>query len=57
MWRTCQAKRLLSGRFSSCVRELSTEIRDISARMEREVDFVEEEADADVTGWRLRLKR
>ena len=51
------ARRLLSGRFSTCVRDLSQEIRDMSARMELEVDFVEEEADADVVGWRTRFEK
>lgn len=49
------ARRLLSGRFSECVRGLSERVREMSSRMELEVDFVEEEADADVSGWRVQF--
>ena len=43
--------------FSECVRGLSERVREMSSRMELEVDFVEEEADADVSGWRVQFSK
>lgn len=50
------AHRLLSGKFSKEVRELSALLKDISARIELDVDFVEEEADPDFSGWKDRFE-
>ncbi len=49
------AHKLLSGRFSKEIQELSHRLKDISARIELDVDFVEEEANPDVSGWKDRL--
>lgn len=49
------AHKLLSGRFSKEIHELSRRLKDISARIELDVDFVEEEANPDVSGWKERF--
>ena len=49
------AHKLLSGKFSKDVHELAHKLKDISARIELEVDFVEEEADPDFAGWKDRF--
>ena len=45
------AHRLLSGALSKKVRVLTEQIKDISARLELDVDFAEEEADPDYATW------
>lgn len=49
------AHKLLSGRFSKEIHELSDKLKNISARIELDVDFVEEEAEPDVEGWSSRF--
>lgn len=49
------AHRLLGGALSKKVKELASQILDISARLELDVDFAEEEADPDYAGWEGRL--
>lgn len=49
------AHKLLSGKFSKEVRELTHKLKEISARIELDVDFVEEEANPDVSGWKERF--
>ena len=51
------AHKLLSGRFSKEIHELSRRLKDISARIELDVDFVEEEANPDVSGWKERFDK
>lgn len=50
------ARRLLEGRLSGQIHEIASSVREISALLELEVDFAEEEADADQAGWGLRLQ-
>ncbi|MDR1760620.1 MAG: tRNA uridine-5-carboxymethylaminomethyl(34) synthesis GTPase MnmE [Fibrobacter sp.] len=50
------ARRLLSGKFSNQVKTLAEKIKHISARLELEVDFVEEELEADLPGWQTELE-
>ncbi|MCQ2061214.1 MAG: tRNA uridine-5-carboxymethylaminomethyl(34) synthesis GTPase MnmE [Fibrobacter sp.] len=45
------AHRLLSGALSKKVKVLTEQIKDISARLELDVDFAEEEADPDYSTW------
>lgn len=45
------AHRLLSGALSKKVKVLTEQIKDISARLELDVDFAEEEADPDYASW------
>lgn len=45
------AHRLLSGALSKKVKVLTEQIKDISARLELDVDFAEEEADPDYATW------
>ncbi|WP_298767760.1 tRNA uridine-5-carboxymethylaminomethyl(34) synthesis GTPase MnmE [uncultured Fibrobacter sp.] len=45
------AHRLLSGALSRKVDALTAQVKDISARLELDVDFTEEEADPDYSGW------
>lgn len=45
------ARKMFSGEFSKVVSELAASVLDFSARVELEVDFAEEEVDADVSGW------
>lgn len=49
------AHKLLSGKFSREIRELAGKLKDLSARIELDVDFVEEEANPDIGGWKERL--
>ncbi len=49
------AHKILSGRFSGEIHELSRKLKDISARIELDVDFVEEEANPDMSGWKDRF--
>ncbi len=49
------AHRLLSGALSKKVKLLTEQIKDISARLELDVDFAEEEADPDYAGWEGKL--
>lgn len=46
------AHKLLSGKFSTEIRELSRQLKNLFARIELDVDFVEEEADPDVLSWK-----
>lgn len=50
------AHKLLSGALSKKVAELANQVKDISARLELDVDFAEEEADPDYSGWSLRFE-
>ncbi len=50
------ARRLLSGKFSNQVKTLTEKIKHISARLELEVDFVEEELEADLPAWKTELE-
>ena len=50
------AQRLLEGRLSLQIRSLATSVKEISALLELEVDFAEEEADADSAKWLSRLQ-
>ena len=45
------AHRLLGGALSKCVVSLAEQVKDISARLELDVDFAEEEADPDYAAW------
>ncbi|MCQ2089523.1 MAG: tRNA uridine-5-carboxymethylaminomethyl(34) synthesis GTPase MnmE [Fibrobacter sp.] len=49
------AHRLLGGALSKKVAALTAQVKDISARMELDVDFAEEEADPDYAGWETRF--
>lgn len=49
------AQKLLSGKFSSDIRQLAHQVKDVSALLELDVDFVEEEADPNVGGWKERF--
>ena len=49
------AHRLLSGALSRKVSALTAQVKDISARLELDVDFAEEEADPDYAGWEQRF--
>ncbi|WP_290745365.1 tRNA uridine-5-carboxymethylaminomethyl(34) synthesis GTPase MnmE [Fibrobacter sp. UBA4309] len=49
------AHRLLSGALSKKVATLAAQVKDISARLELDVDFAEEEADPDFAGWEARF--
>lgn len=49
------AHRLLGGALSKKVSALTEQVKDISARMELDVDFAEEEADPDYAGWETRF--
>ena len=49
------AHRLLGGALSKKIAALSAQVKDISARLELDVDFAEEEADPDFAGWDARL--
>lgn len=51
------ARKLFSGQFSKVVAELAASVLEFSARVELDVDFAEEEADADVSGWEERLEK
>lgn len=45
------AQKMLSGKFSREIRDLAEKLKQLSARIELDVDFVEEEAEPDVEGW------
>ncbi len=49
------AHRLLSGALSQKIQELNEQVKDMSARLELDVDFAEEEADPDYESWRKRI--
>ena len=49
------AHRLLSGALSKKIATLAAQVKDISARLELDVDFAEEEADPDFAGWETRF--
>lgn len=49
------ARRLLGGALSKKVAALTEQVKDISARLELDVDFAEEEADPDYAGWETRF--
>lgn len=49
------AHRLLSGALSKKVAALTAQIKDISARLELDVDFAEEEADPDYATWGVKI--
>ncbi len=49
------AHRLLGGALSRKVQTLTAQVKDISARLELDVDFAEEEADPDYAGWETRF--
>jgi tRNA modification GTPase len=49
------AHRLLGGALSKKVKTLAAQVKDISARLELDVDFAEEEADPDFAGWEARF--
>lgn len=50
------ARRLLQGKFSTRVHELTEIIKDISIRLELDVDFAEEEVNPDPSSWRPKLE-
>ena len=50
------AHRLLGGALSKKVLTLAEQVKDISARLELDVDFAEEEADPDFEGWGKRFE-
>ncbi|NLG38635.1 MAG: tRNA uridine-5-carboxymethylaminomethyl(34) synthesis GTPase MnmE [Fibrobacter sp.] len=50
------ARRLLRGKFSTRVHELTEIIKDLSIRLELDVDFAEEEVDPDSSSWRPKLE-
>ena len=50
------AHRLLSGALSKKVATLAAQVKDISARLELDVDFAEEEADPDFAGWQEKFE-
>lgn len=49
------AHRLLNGAMSKKIAALISQVKDISARLELDVDFTEEEADPDYNSWELKL--
>jgi tRNA modification GTPase len=49
------ARRLLEGELSGQLRDLRDRLLDLSARLELDADFAEEEADPDYASWRPRL--
>lgn len=49
------AHKLLAGKFSREIHGLTHKLKEISARIELDVDFVEEEANPDVSGWKERF--
>lgn len=49
------AHRLLGGALSRKVQTLTAQVKDVSARLELDVDFAEEEADPDYAGWESRF--
>ena len=49
------AHRLLGGALSKKVAALTAQMKDISARLELDVDFAEEETDPDYAGWEQRI--
>ena len=49
------AHRLLGGALSKKIAALTAQVKDISARLELDVDFAEEEADPDFAGWEARF--
>jgi tRNA modification GTPase len=49
------AHRLLGGALSKKIAALASHVKDISARLELDVDFAEEEADPDFAGWEARF--
>ena len=50
------AHRLLSGVLSKKIATLTAQVKDISARLELDVDFAEEEADPDFSGWKQKFE-
>lgn len=50
------AHRLLSGTLSKKIATLAEQVKDISARLELDVDFAEEEADPDYSGWQQKFE-
>ena len=50
------AHRLLSGALSKKIATLTAQVKDISARLELDVDFAEEEADPDFSGWQQKFE-
>ena len=50
------AHRLLSGALSKKIVTLTALVKDISARLELDVDFAEEEADPDFSGWKQKFE-
>ena len=50
------AHRLLSGALSKKIATLAAQVKDISARLELDVDFAEEEADPDFAGWQEKFE-
>lgn len=51
------AAKLLGGKFSSRIKNLSREIIEFSAQVELDVDFTEEEADPNTIGWEIRIQK
>ena len=49
------AHRLLGGALSKKIAALASQVKDISARLELDVDFAEEETDPDFAGWEARF--
>lgn len=49
------AHRLLGGALSKKIATLTAQVKDISARLELDVDFAEEETDPDFAGWEARF--
>ena len=49
------AHRLLGGALSKKIATLTAQVKDISARLELDVDFAEEETDPDFAGWETRF--
>lgn len=47
------AQKLLHGELSTQIQKLVSQVRFLSAKMELEVDFAEEEADANLEGWSI----
>lgn len=50
------AHRLLGGALSKKIATLTAQVKDISARLELDVDFAEEEADPDYDGWQEKFE-
>ena len=50
------AHRLLSGALSKKIATLTAQVKNISARLELDVDFAEEEADPDFSGWKQKFE-